>query len=169
MRAVASHSFESSAIPEKRATGGREALFAFGVTVWLGILIGVSFMATPIKFSAPSLNLPTALDVGRVTFALLSKTEWVLCAILVIVTALEWRSRPLRLACCLALALLVAGQSIWLLPALDARIDLIIQGGVPAPAAYHQIYIVCEVVKAVLLLWLSSVSLWRMASYRGAP
>lgn len=36
--------------------------------VWAGMIVGVSGLATPAKFVAPSLNLPIALEVGRVTF-----------------------------------------------------------------------------------------------------
>ena len=38
--------------------------------VW--ILLGVSFIATPAKFLAPSLSMAQALDVGRWTFHVLS-------------------------------------------------------------------------------------------------
>ena len=38
-------------------------------TLWLGLLLGVAFLATPAKFLAPGL-LPVALDVGR-TFAVI--------------------------------------------------------------------------------------------------
>jgi hypothetical protein len=40
--------------------------------VWSGLLIGVSFVATPARFLAPSLQLPQALDVGRWTFHVLT-------------------------------------------------------------------------------------------------
>ena len=43
--------------------------------VWFGVLAGVSFLATPIKFMAPSLSLSVALDVGRQTFAALNPLE----------------------------------------------------------------------------------------------
>ena len=36
-------------------------------TFWLGILIGISFIATPVKFQAASLTRPVALDIGRAT------------------------------------------------------------------------------------------------------
>ena len=54
----------------------------------LGLLIGVSFLATPVKFRAASLDLPVALDVGRVTFELFSKVELGFCAALLIAGAL---------------------------------------------------------------------------------
>ncbi|MGH6868523.1 MAG: hypothetical protein ACREDA_06585 [Methylocella sp.] len=37
--------------------------------LWIGVLIGISFIATPIKFKARSLTLPVALDVGQTTFS----------------------------------------------------------------------------------------------------
>ena len=52
--------------------------------VWMGIVIGVSFLATPVKFTADSLTRPVALDVGRATFHALAYLEWVLAALLVI-------------------------------------------------------------------------------------
>ena len=36
--------------------------------LWAGLVLGVSFVATPVKFLAPSLSLADALAVGRVTF-----------------------------------------------------------------------------------------------------
>jgi hypothetical protein len=51
---------------------------------WLGLLIGVAFLATPAKFLAPSLSLPVALDVGRQTFYVFNKVEWVMGAVLLL-------------------------------------------------------------------------------------
>src|SRR5690606_35153067 len=48
------------------------AALAFVTLLWLGLLLGVSFLATPVKFAAPTLTLAVALDVGRVTFGLFS-------------------------------------------------------------------------------------------------
>lgn len=51
--------------------------------LYAGILFGVSFFSTSIKFSAPLLTMPVALDIGRVTFHALIKLEWLLaCACL---------------------------------------------------------------------------------------
>ncbi len=36
--------------------------------LWAGAVVGISFIATPAKFLAESLDRPTALDVGRTTF-----------------------------------------------------------------------------------------------------
>lgn len=47
-------------------------------SAWAGFLAGVSFLATPVKFLAPSLTLPVALDVGRQTFFAFNRSEIVL-------------------------------------------------------------------------------------------
>ena len=61
------------------------AALALVPAIWLGLLVGVSFIATPVKFAAPTLELGPALDVGRVTFALFSKIEWGVAGILALV------------------------------------------------------------------------------------
>ena len=65
--------------------------------LWLGQLIGVAFLATPAKFLAPGLSLPVALDVGRQTFYVFNKVEWVMEAVFL-----------------LMLLMLLNGGSIWL-------------------------------------------------------
>ena len=116
--------------------------------LWLGIVIGVAFLATPVKFSAPSLDLPTALEVGRVTFRLLSRVEWVLAVLLVVVAVLA-RER-LTWSVFVAIAILVL-EAAWLLPALGARTDAIRAGlGVP-PSRLHTVFIALELAKCAAL------------------
>ena len=40
---------------------------------WLGMTVGVSMIATPVRFTADSITRAVALDVGRVVFAALNK------------------------------------------------------------------------------------------------
>jgi hypothetical protein len=44
-------------------------------SAWAGFLVGLSFLAMPVKFMAPSLTLPVALDVGRQTFFVFNRSE----------------------------------------------------------------------------------------------
>lgn len=112
--------------------------------LWLGVVIGVAFLATPVKFSAPSLDLPTALEVGRVTFRLLARVEWVLAALLVVVAVLA-RER-LAFTVYVAIALLVL-EVAWLMPALGARTDAIRAGLAVAPSRLHTVFVIVELVK----------------------
>ena len=50
-------------------------MIRFIAYVWLGLVLGVSFLATPVKFRAKSLTRPVALDVGRTTFHAFGKLE----------------------------------------------------------------------------------------------
>jgi hypothetical protein len=60
--------------------------------IWAGLLLGVSFVATPAKFLAPSLPMTQALDVGRWTFHVLAWTEWGFVVATAVLIAIVWRS-----------------------------------------------------------------------------
>lgn len=119
--------------------------------VWLGIVIGVSFMATPIKFTAPSLSLMTALEVGRVTFRLLSQVEWGLAAMMVVVLATAAERRTDVLMAALAVAVIVLLQSTWLLPALARKTDAIASAISASPSSLHQVFVGMEAFKCLCL------------------
>lgn len=125
--------------------------------IWIGLLLGVSFLATPAKFLAPSLTLPSALDVGRHTFGIFSAVEVVAATVLVTCTIASGSGRAMVLGA-LVLAGCVALQFWWLLPALDARVEVILQGGVPVTSRLHDLYIALEVGKLVLLVFLAWAS-----------
>lgn len=88
--------------------------------IWLGMLIGVSFIATPVKFQAGSLSLPVALDVGRVTFHLFSRIEWIMAMLLVMALLAGGSPTRLKIVSCVLLSLILI-EGIWLLPNLYAR------------------------------------------------
>ncbi len=125
--------------------------------VWLGMVLGVSFLATPIKFRAESLTLPVALDVGRTTFHAFGKVEWVLSLVLV---ALAVRSRtelqPVDWFLIALVLIIVVGQALWLIPRLDLRVAAIIAGETPPPSHLHTVYAGAEFAKAMVLLLIGS-------------
>jgi len=131
------------------------------IILWAGVLIGISFLAAPAKFNAPSLTLPVAMEVGRQEFGILNRVE---IGFAVLTLALAAYLRPGRLIW-LALgiaALVVAVQALWLLPVLDARALSIIQGETPPAAPWHTLYIVLEVSKLLSLLIAGWLALWRL-------
>lgn len=163
---------QAAAPQEAHETGGRQRFrempFAFVAILWLGVLLGVSFLATPVKFQAPSLDLPTALEVGRVTFALLLKVEWGFCLLLLAAALLSSQSRALRIGASLALAVVLAAQALWLLPELDSRVSQIVAGATVPASSHHLLYIAAESLKALTLLGLSIEALWTLASRKAA-
>lgn len=128
--------------------------------VWIGMLVGLSFIATPAKFLAPSLTLPVALDVGRHTFSVFNRVEWAFSVVLllfVLVRPCGWISASGAIVA----ALVVAIETLWLLPLLDARVGLIIAGEHPAPSQHHTLYIGLEAAKVVALLVVVANMAWR--------
>lgn len=125
--------------------------------LWLGLLIGVSFLATPVKFQAPSLDLPAALDVGRVTFALSTRVEWGLWLLLAVAAAFS-RTRLAEWGVLIVLGIALAAQSFWLLPILDERVGRIIAGAQVESAPHHLIYVAVEGGKVLLLLAVAGMS-----------
>jgi hypothetical protein len=130
------------------------------VIFWAGLLVGVSFLATPIKFRAESLSLAEALDVGRATFHAMSWVEIGLAVVLVALVGIAFSSEGLsQLVVGLAgvVVLLVLLQAVWLLPALDERVAEIIAGSDPERSLLHTVYIGAEVVKLGALVALAVV------------
>lgn len=121
--------------------------------LWAGMTVGVSMIATPVRFTVSSMTRPVALDVSRVVFAALNKAELVaLVALLVIVRIAGLTRRWWGFGA--ILTLIVLAQGVWLIPELAARTDIIIAGGEP-PASYaHAIYSTLELAKIGLLLFL---------------
>lgn len=120
--------------------------------LWAGLSIGVAFLATPAKFLAPSLSLPVALDVGRHTFSVYGDVELGLVVVLLGlgVWSGHWRRWGLALSVPIAV---VALQALWLTPALDARVSLILSGNPRLPRSIlHQVFIGAEMVKVAWLL-----------------
>lgn len=142
----------SSAHPS--APGEQQRLLLIAAVFWLGLLLGVSFLATPIKFQAPSLDLPTALDVGRVTFALFSRVELVLWCLLA-GAALLSHAKIADLALVAFLAAVLLAQSLWLLPALDGRVEQIMAGVAPPHTGHHFFYVSAEGFKVLSLVLLA--------------
>jgi hypothetical protein len=123
--------------------------------IWVGFIGAISFMEAWVKFQAPLMTVPVGLSIGKVVFAALNKVEWAL-AILLIIAALV--NKPSSLLLLLIPIGILALQTIWLLPALNARADLLIQGA-PAPASHiHFYYLFLEVVK-ILCLFLFGVQI----------
>lgn len=131
-------------------TDARIALLILAA-VWAGIVIGVSLIATPAKFQAPSLTMQAGLEVGRYTFRMLGRVE--LC-FLILTIAAATLARPGRVTTVILtlIVAIVALQRLWLLPYLDSRVSDIIAGAAPTFSIQHVIYTGMEIGKATLLI-----------------
>ncbi|WP_300264831.1 hypothetical protein [Microbacterium sp.] len=112
--------------------------------VWIGLIIGLSFMETPLKFLAPGITTPLGLGIGRLVFVALSVAGW---AILVVLTLIgRARPRETRGGWLLigVMWLVMAVESFVIRPLLAARSDVIIAGGDPGESWLHYGYIAAE-------------------------
>jgi hypothetical protein len=130
---------------------------SFSFYLWGGIIIGVSFIATPVKFLAPNLSLAQTLSVGRVTFKALSIVEGVaFLLVTLLLLALFLFKEKLSLTLLLpvfAIAMVLAIQYLWINPILDMRLLKIIDGETVEKSNLHQIYIFLEGMKLMLILY----------------
>ena len=110
------------------------------------------FMEAWLKFRAPGVTLPLGLGIGSLVFSALNKVEWVLAILIALDLFLINRAAvdTPRLFFLIALALLIT-QTLWLLPALDARIPLYQQGVEVPSSPLHYYYVATEIVKMICL------------------
>lgn len=137
---------------QHKTGSGPALLLGMVVLIWAGMVIGVSGLATPVKFQADLLTLPVALDVGQVTFALFNRIEWGLSLLAVLVLVLFPRAVPRVTAWLVALVVaVVVAQTLWLIPALGARVAAVIAGTPMPPSPIHAVYVGAEAIKIAAL------------------
>ena len=119
--------------------------------IWLGIVVGISLIEAPVKFTAPSVTREIGLDVGRHVFAALNWTELGLATIALGLVAVIWPDGLLRWLLA-GIAVILALQTLWLLPELRAQATAIVEGtSDQGSTAMHVGYIVLEAAKIVAL------------------
>lgn len=123
------------------------------VFIWIGFVSAISFMEAWLKFQAPGITLPLGLGIGRLVFNALNKVEIVL-SIIIIASMMLVGLKTFKwyyLFFLIPFTILVI-QSLWLLPALDARAELHIQGASVPSSNLHFYYVAMEFVKVGSLL-----------------
>ncbi len=135
--------------------------------IWFGMVGAISFMEAPLKFQAPGITIPLGLGIGRLVFSTLNKME-IVCAFLLLVSFFWNRpnTRTMNLTFGLALLILLV-ETVWLLPVLDARAEMVIAGTAPPFSSAHIVYIVFDATKLISLAVLGIGTTRRMIS--GGP
>lgn len=140
----------------QRARPANVALIGIAFT-WAGLILGSSFVETPLKFRAPGITEVLAVGIGRLVFTVLNRIELVLAVLLLSTMFLSKRSRPEFLLPGMILMLLFT-QTFWLLPLLDARAQLLLAGNPTPPSFHHLLFIGIEAAKVITLLVLGTVA-----------
>jgi hypothetical protein len=130
--------------------------------VWFGMVLAISFMEAPLKFQAPGITIPLGLGIGRVVFFTLNKME-IMCALLLLLAFLRTRANSRTMLVTFGLAFVVLFlETVWLLPVLDARAELVIAGTASPFSNSHVVYIIFDAVKLIALAVLGIATTRRM-------
>ena len=123
--------------------------------VWLGMVLAISFLETPLKFRAPGITMPLGLGIGRLVFRALNVAELALAGTLTL-ALLASNAGDGNLGSAATIVLLI----IWTLllvqvaalrPRLDRRAQQLIHGQNPSRSRLHLAYVAAECAKVVLL------------------
>lgn len=126
-------------------TGARWACAArvYVPAIWLGLIIGISFIEAPLKFQAPGITIPLGLGIGRLVFAAMNVVEIVLFLLLL--------AGSIRRAVDRAWWAVVGLAGFWLLvktvairPGLSRRTDAVLAGDFEGGSLWHYAYIGVE-------------------------
>ena len=123
---------------------------------WLGMVLAISFLETPLKFRAPGITLPLGLGIGRLVFRALNATEITLAAVL-LAALLTYRPGVAGWVLLGITGALLATQTGLLRPRLDRRAGQIITGQTPPPSRLHLAYIALEILKVAALVALGTL------------
>jgi len=130
-------------------------VFALLITgIWIGMLLGISFVEAPLKFRAPNITLTLGLGIGKLVFTALNKFEIFFSIVLSLWLLKNFKSFDFSPSLALGIVIvIVLLQSLWILPILNERADKIIQNVSVSSSNYHLYYIIMEVLKLGFLLF----------------
>ncbi|RZT28587.1 hypothetical protein EV649_2368 [Kribbella sp. VKM Ac-2569] len=126
------------------------AVATAAVFIWLGMVLAISFLETPLKFRAPGVDIPIGLGIGRIVFRTLNRIEIALALVALATIAV---GRPTGSVAALTAAILVilAGQLIAIRPQLNRRTDRVLTGQHPPRSSMHLYYVGLEAAKVLTL------------------
>lgn len=123
------------------------------IFIWIGAVFAISFLEAWLKFQAPGVTLAIGLGIGKLVFSSLNKFEWIL-AVIIVASLLFGRfniSEKRNLLIWFVIGVLMM-QTLWLLPELDRRANLVIEGKKLASSNLHVYFIIAEILKVLALM-----------------
>lgn len=121
------------------AAGARVLLPA----LWLGLIIGISLIEAPLKFTAPGITIPLGLGIGRLVFAAMNWVELVIAVILLWAMLKHGVDRAYRSLTCALIAILIIKVTV-IRPLLNRRTDAVLAGVDNGGSALHLFYIAAD-------------------------
>jgi hypothetical protein len=121
---------------------------------WLGMVLAISVVETPLRFRAPGITVPLGLGIGRLVFRALAVAELALAVALTVAVVLANGTGVVGAAMWTLIALLWAVLAVQvgvLRPRLDQRARLVVAGENLPRSRLHLAYVPLEGIKVVLL------------------
>jgi hypothetical protein len=121
--------------------------------VWLGLIVGISLIEAPLKFTAPGITIPLGLGIGRRVFLAMNIVE-VALAVVLLVALWKCVGRPRRQRLWAlgwtAAAVLVVKVAV-IRPFLNERTDAVLAGQFEGGSVTHYFYVAAEVLLILAL------------------
>jgi hypothetical protein len=130
--------------------------------VWLGMICAIA-MEAQLKFQAPGITRELGLGIGKIVFTALNRVECAFALLLLITFFVFKNARRTQIIFAAIFSILLA-QTVWLIPNLIGRIDLITSGNQPPDSFVHLFYIGFEICKMILLMVLSVLLNWQSSN-----
>ena len=127
------------------------AVAVAAVFVWLGMVLAISFIETPLKFRAPGVTLQIGLGIGRLVFRALNACELGLAAVIVGCFAITPPTTLIAVSAAIAVLTLLV-QVLAVRPRLTRRSDTVLAGREGPRSHAHWVYVGLEIVKVIALL-----------------
>lgn len=133
--------------------------------LWFGLTAGISLLATPVRFASQELARDVKFEVAEIVFTALNKAELVALIVFLIVIRVSGAATRWWAIAGL-LVLIVMAQSVFLLPELAERADMIVRGIEPPPSYVHAAYSTLELMKLAILFVTGVVALgWERGTH----
>jgi len=124
------------------------------IGIWIGMVLGISFLEAPLKFQAPNMTLALGLGVGKLVFGALNKIEMFFSVFILSWIIFQYQNiNTVTFAILIFIISLVTIQSFWLLPILNTRVDNLLRGLEVAHSNHHFYYVAFEVMKVGFLIY----------------
>ncbi|MET7280759.1 hypothetical protein ABZS29_21150 [Kribbella sp. NPDC005582] len=120
------------------------------VFIWLGMVLAISFVETPLKFRAPGVDIPTGLGIGRIVFRALNRIEVAAALVTLTAVVLGQPNGPVVALTATVLVILTV-QLAAVRPSLNRRTDRVLAGQPSPRSTTHLYYVGLEAAKVVAL------------------
>ena len=130
--------------------------------IWVGMVLAISFMEAPLKFQSELVDTRIGVSIGRIVFTALNRVEVIFLTIFTILTLVSGNFKRSYL---LHILIGIIGiQTFLLLPFLDDRALQIIQQQPVEDSILHINYVLLEIIKVIVLLWISVYNIKKQAN-----